>query len=198
VTDMMVKPAGENVGHGVALSDPFEKKLGLQWKRWDAGKYGDFIKIAEGELRMQALGASAADAAMIALYPGNHRYEAQVELDLVGDGAEAGLLLYYSEEKFVGIALKNGKVLRHGMWGAAPQYPYSDSKIYLRILNDRHSVSFFTSPDGINWTRCRQSSETSGYQHNVLKGFKSLKIGLYAAGEGKVIFRDFRYCGLNE
>ena len=40
-------------------------------------------------------------------------------------------------------------------------------------------------------------SEVSGYHHNVAGQFLALKPAIYAAGEGKVHFRDFRYRALD-
>jgi len=38
--------------------------------------------------------------------------------------------------------------------------------------------------------------ELSGYHHDTLRNWSWLKVGLCAAGEGTVTFRDFRYRGL--
>ena len=35
--------------------------------------------------------------------------------------------------------------------------------------------------------------EVSGYNHNVAGGFLSLRPALYAAGQGEVRFRNFKY-----
>ena len=39
--------------------------------------------------------------------------------------------------------------------------------------------------------------EVSGYHHNVAGQFLALKPAIYAAGEGQVRFRDFRYRALD-
>ena len=39
--------------------------------------------------------------------------------------------------------------------------------------------------------------EVSGYHHNVAGQFLALKPAIYAAGEGKVHFRDFSYRALD-
>ena len=41
------------------------------------------------------------------------------------------------------------------------------------------------------------SVEVSGYNHNVLGGFLSLRIGLGAVGDGTVKFRNFIYQPIN-
>jgi xylan 1,4-beta-xylosidase len=40
--------------------------------------------------------------------------------------------------------------------------------------------------------------EVSGYHHNVLGDFLSLKFGVYCAGLGEVRLRDFIYMALEE
>ena len=54
-----------------------------------------------------------------------------------------------------------------------------------------------TSADGEAWEKYPVQMEVSGYHHNVAGQFLALKPGIYAAGEGKVHFRDFRYRALD-
>ena len=65
--------------------------------------------------------------------------------------------------------------------------------VWFRLRNDRHVVSFWYSPDGRNWTKADKSCETSGYHHNMAGEFLSLRPGIYAAGYGEVVFRNFKY-----
>jgi xylan 1,4-beta-xylosidase len=58
-------------------------------------------------------------------------------------------------------------------------------------------VTFRYSKDGgRSWTLHPLRMEVSGYHHNVFGGFLSLKVGIYAAGQGRVRLRDFRYRAL--
>jgi hypothetical protein len=68
----------------------------------------------------------------------------------------------------------------------------------LRVRNDRHIVSFFTSgDDGRTWQRFDRGMEVSGYHHNVRGGFLMLRPGLYAAGRGSPLSRfPFSCAGL--
>nr|WP_205462003.1 hypothetical protein [Mangrovibacterium lignilyticum] len=63
----------------------------------------------------------------------------------------------------------------------------------LRIKNVDNVVNMFYSLDGENWTQTENSLEVSGFHHNVLGGFLSLRIGLCAIGDGKVKFKNFAY-----
>jgi xylan 1,4-beta-xylosidase len=68
--------------------------------------------------------------------------------------------------------------------------------LYLKIVNDAQIVSFYYGLDGINWTRHAVRSEVSGYNANTVDDLVSLRPGLFAAGNGAVRFRDFRYLAL--
>ena len=70
-------------------------------------------------------------------------------------------------------------------------------KLWLRVKHDRHIVTVHTSTDGSTWTKYPVQMEVSGYHHNVAGGFLALKPSLYAAGQGKVHFRNFRYRALD-
>ena len=51
----------------------------------------------------------------------------------------------------------------------------------------------YYSVDGADWKKIESSLEVSALHHNALGGFLSLRIGLCAIGEGKVIFKNFTY-----
>jgi len=51
----------------------------------------------------------------------------------------------------------------------------------------------YYSVDGKQWNKIENSAEVSGYNHNVLSGFLSLRLGLCAIGDGKVKFKNFVY-----
>ncbi|MNI91674.1 hypothetical protein D3C73_1493750 [compost metagenome] len=64
---------------------------------------------------------------------------------------------------------------------------------WLRIRNEKHIVSYSFSADGLHWSRYDKVSEASGFHHNTLGLFLSLRIGLTAAGSGTVAFHSFQY-----
>lgn len=69
-------------------------------------------------------------------------------------------------------------------------------RLFMRIENDRHIVTIWTSRDGEAWDKFDVQMETSGYHHNVAYDFLSLRPALYAAGDGEVRFRGLRYRAL--
>jgi beta-xylosidase len=64
---------------------------------------------------------------------------------------------------------------------------------YLRILNDENEISFYYSKNGKDWTRVERTIDATGFNHNIFGGFMSLRAGLFAFGDGKVMFDDFIY-----
>ncbi len=68
--------------------------------------------------------------------------------------------------------------------------------MFLRLVNDRHLVSLFTSADGRDWKRYDTRMDVSGYHHNTAYDFLSLRPALYAPGDGEARFRSFRYRAL--
>ena len=75
--------------------------------------------------------------------------------------------------------------------------PGKGGRLWLRVRNDRYIVTIHTSTDGRTWEKYPVQMEVSGYHHNVAGQFLALKPAIYAAGEGKVRFRDFRYRALD-
>ena len=65
--------------------------------------------------------------------------------------------------------------------------------VFLRLKNINNTVDMFYSIDGEKWKKIENSLEVSCYNHNVLGGFLSLRLGLCSIGEGKVKFKNFIY-----
>ena len=69
-------------------------------------------------------------------------------------------------------------------------------KLWLRVTNDRHIVTFHHCADGRDWTKFDVQMETSGYHHNVAGDFLSLRQAIYVAGTGEAAFSGLRYRSL--
>ena len=127
---------------------------------------------------------------------GDHDYEAAVRLDLEG-GAAAGLLAYYDERMFAGIGSGPDGVFVYAK-GRRASAPFDPAPArFLKIRLEGYNLSMSWSADGEAWTPCPMALEVSGYQHNVLGGFTSLKVGVAVKGEGAVLVDDFRYRALD-
>jgi beta-xylosidase len=65
--------------------------------------------------------------------------------------------------------------------------------VFLRLKNINNTVDMFYSLDGEKWKKIENSIEVTGYNHNVLGGFLSLRLGLCSIGDGKIKFKNFKY-----
>jgi xylan 1,4-beta-xylosidase len=68
-------------------------------------------------------------------------------------------------------------------------------RVRLRVTNRENIVTFYYSRNGEPWVKHPWQMEVSGYHHNVLGGFLSLKFAVYCVGVGEAKLRDFVYRG---
>lgn len=181
------KPRGEDVGHGLPLSDDFSTpQPGLAWRtaRHTVFRTGDGMLVLEGR------GTSPDSAATISLAPVNGSFELSVEVELAG-AAEAGLALTGPEgpQGITAVALRPGVAVSYvrgrGERGATP---CTAPRVHLRIRNVDQDVALYHSADGLTWQKFAWGSEISG--NDVVR------VALYATGKGAARFRNFRYRGL--
>lgn len=192
-SDKLHLPAGEKMKSHASLSDDFSSpQLGMQWqffKKYDPERY----TLKNGQLILQADGNSFDNSGPLLVNTADRRYEIQVEYTVEGD-ATAGLCLFYNEQgnmrisvdenRFTVFNQKSAKISRINEFG---------NHGYLRIMNDENEVSFYYSRDGAAWEKLERTIDATGFNHNVFGGFMSLRAGLYAFGEGRVIFDNFIY-----
>lgn len=199
-TDVIAKPVGENVGHGMPLSDDFSSStLGIQWTYNPSTKPEDAFKSGAGKLVMKAAGSLSgkdlipADAMMLGVMPVNHEYEAEVEVTIPAT-AEAGLLLSPGE----GAVLSAGQSREGGSWATVglregkvfATNDSTDSKethVFLRLRSMKYDISESYSMDGKTWIPF----------DNATRVTEARRLYLYAAGTGDVVFRNFKYRGLD-
>lgn len=120
-------------------------------------------------------------------------FEAEIKIEPEVN-IEAGLIMYYNQTAFAGIAIKEGKVfsLSKGKkhWGAEIKAPKCN---FLKIKLDNFTLYMSYSNDGIKWEPYEIALDVSGYHNNILSGFSSLKVGVYCKGDGSVLIDDFKY-----
>lgn len=194
------KPRGGQASPaGTPLSDDFTRnRLGLQWTFFDPGP--NELQRARYEHRslvLRAKGSSLADCSPLTCIVGDRSYEAQVELQTSGD-AQGGLALFYDGRGHVGIGF--GKGLMHtycySQEHAWMRQEVKASRYRLKVINRANVVTFLYAADDGPWVQHPWQMEVSGYHHNVFGGFLSLRLALYAAGQGEVRLRNFQYRGL--
>lgn len=183
-----------------ALSDDFSSdRLGTQWA-FHAPRVDEMRRVQYGPnaLRLKGAGTSPADGSPLTCLVGDRAYQAEITLELIGEG-EGGLLLFYNEKAFVGLGFAPDglRVFQYAEEQAWARQALAARRLRLRLVNDHHVVTYHYSRDeGRTWTRLDTRMEVSGIHHNVFGGFLSLRIGLYSAGEGSVEFSDFSYRAL--
>jgi xylan 1,4-beta-xylosidase len=182
------KPVGENVGHGMPLSDDFKGKvIGPQWDFLDNGPAADKIVSGGGKLRMQAKGEGPADARQLTFIPANISYDIQVEVE-IPDGAEAGMLIWGGNTAFNGTAIRKDEVFMFERTREHRRTKYDGNRVFFKAHCIKHDVNLYYSPDSKMWHKFENGVDVSSGGGRIM---------LYADGKGEVIFRDFRYQGLD-
>jgi xylan 1,4-beta-xylosidase len=196
----IIKPIGSPGGaSGYPLSDDFStNKLGVQWSFFNPGE--DEAKRARYEaqaLVISAKGITLADCSPLTFIVGDRSYEAAITLE-IGAGVQAGITLFYSERMFCGFGFSNQQMFTYN-YGEEQIWMRQDlaaRTVRLKVVNRANIVTFYYSRDDGAWVKHPWQMEVSGYHHNVLGGFLSLKFGVYCAGVGNAKLRDFVYMAL--
>ncbi len=195
-TDIIRKPAGANVGHGMPLSDDFsDSEIGIQWLYAPNVDPAALFRPGNGKLIMKAAGTipgraavPPAEAVTLGVMPVHHSYEAEVEIE-IPDSAEAGIWLGpggRGGSAWATVGLRKGEAL--ATWpGQANYLPWKGNRIFIRMRNMKFDVSAWYSADGKNWLPFANSTQVA----------EGRRLSLYAAGSGEVVFRNFKYRGLD-
>jgi xylan 1,4-beta-xylosidase len=184
------KPAGENVGDGMPLSDDFSGPTrGIQWTHSPSVNPDTAFKFGGGRLAVTAGGKGPTDGTSLNLAPANRAYEVEVEIE-VPAGVEAGLILSGGRGggggSYAAAGMKQGQAF--AKWQGVPnEMPWTGNRILVQIRNDHADVTCKYSKDGKVWVPFDNSTSVAG----------ASRVGLYAAGQGEAIFRNFKYRGLD-
>lgn len=195
-TDTLAKPPGENVGHGMPLSDDFSAAtIGIQWQYSPQVDPAASFHVGGGALKLEAAGSIPgwksilpAGATTLSVMPVNHSYEAEVEVT-IPDTAEGGLMLDsggWGGNTWATVGLRKGQAL--ATWGGQSNYlNWDGNHIFIRMRNRKYDLSCFYSTDGKNWTPFANSTHVT----------EGRRLSLYGAGTGEVMFQSFKYRGLD-
>jgi xylan 1,4-beta-xylosidase len=175
------------------LNDDFSgQTLKPHWKffgEYDTGRF----HLANHSLVINAKGQSIGDCSPLVCIPSDHAYTAEVELTVEGD-AIGGLVLFYDNNYYSGILADHENVLANLRgWQFPTEKNVIKDHVFLRLKNINNNVDMYFSTDGIRWNKIENSVEVSGFNHNALSGFLSLRIGLCSIGNGTVQFKNFAY-----
>lgn len=193
------KPKAPPSSQGTPFSDDFStSRMGVQWSFYKGSEADRTRYRYEGQsLVLSAKGTSPADSSPLWFVTGDHAYEIEVEID-ADPGATAGLLLFYSSRLYAGLGYSATHFIMHSYGLDRPHNKpaHVARRLHIRLRNDRHIVKMHYSVDGKAWERYDRGMELSGYHHNVAYEFLSLRPAVYAAGQGEVRFRQFKYRAL--
>lgn len=198
LSEPLPKPVqGRAIPHGVPLSDDFEGEiLAPQWAFYRPGA-DEYSRVAlrRGTLHLRAKGSEPRDSSPLCFVCGDRAYRVEVEIER-DPGARGGLLLFYNDRLYCGLGFDDGGLVMHRYGLERRRSEPAGRRLHLRIENDEHIVTIWTSADGRRWDKFDVQMEVSGYHHNVAYDFLSLRPAIYAAGEGEVRFRRLRYHAL--
>lgn len=193
------KPGGTAVPHGIARSSDFAKAdMGRLWSLYASSPDApDRLQFEPGTLIVKAQGKGPQDGSVLTQQVGDRAFEISVELELRG-ASEGGLLLFFNNRLFLGMGVDGSRMVSYrGGKASYWQEPAPPArKMYLRIVNDHQIVTQYYSLDGQAWTRHEVRSQVEGYTANTMDDLLSLRPALFASGDGKVAFRQFRYRAL--
>ncbi|WP_409977365.1 family 43 glycosylhydrolase [Sphingomonas sp. Y38-1Y] len=194
------KPGGRAVPHGLPHSSSFAKAdMGRLWSLYATApdEADRASRLERGAVVLRGKGKSPADGTVLTQQVGDRAFEVTVELELIGE-SEGGLLLFFNDRLFLGMGIDGKRMVsyRGGKVSHWPEPAPPSRRMHMRIVNDHQIVTFYYSPDGKAWTRHGVRSQVTGYNANTIDDLLSLRPGLFAAGDGEVRFRDFRYRAL--
>lgn len=194
-SDILQKPAGENVGHGLPLSDDFSgEALGLQWRHFETQDPKDSYLLKDRQLIMQAKGSSFSTGSYLACLPVNKAYEVQLEVQIRGR-LEAGLMLLNGNflgettPQHHGCGFREHETFTYWRSKEHAKAAFDGDTIHFKFLNIHYDAKAFYSSDGHDWQLFDRGLELSD-------SFGRQFLGLYAFGEGQAYFRHFQYRGL--
>jgi xylan 1,4-beta-xylosidase len=190
-TAVLQKPAGDNTGSGMPLSDEFRSNQpGFQWSYTNVLKEDADITSGDGELRLRGGGSTVEDAPFISVSPVNHAYQAQAEVE-TAEGVQAGLVFAEGEGApgVTGGILEKGELILYVAGKQQLTVPWNADRAFFKLVDMNHDISVFYSHDGVDWKRF-----DFGLQFD---GVSNVRVGLLANGSGMATFRRFVYRGLD-
>jgi xylan 1,4-beta-xylosidase len=203
----IAKPrAGRAVEHGQAFSDDFAgDRLAAHWAFYDPGENEDarlrFEPSGPGTdpsrgLVIAGKGTQPRDSSPLCFIAGDLAYEMTVCIDVRAE-AQAGVLLFYNRRLYCGLGFDRQRFTMHRYGLERRSKPITTGpKLWLRVRNDHHIVTFHHGSDGRTWTKFDVQMEVSGYHHNVAGDFLSLRPALFCAGAGEAKFSHLEFRAL--
>jgi len=191
--DVIKKPAGQSIKSDFVLSDNFTgTKLNPQWQFFDEYD-SQRITFSSNGIKIKGKGTGIGQSSPLLCTPSDHSYTAEVEVEIEGN-TSAGLVLFYDTKLFTGIAFDKENIMAIlRVWQFPTVKGVNKAHLFLRLKKMEQVVDMYYSLDGKDWLKIENSAEVSSFNHNVLSGFMSLRLGLSSVGDGQVTFKNFIY-----
>ena len=191
----MPAPMGVAQRPMLELSDDFRApKLKATWGAWNESDLSRF-QTGQGALLMRGKGDSPGQSSPLTIMARDASYQVQV-VATPQNGSGAILGLFYNPDNWLMAELKNGQLRVASHKETLTSREWKAATAHLRIINRRNYVEFFASENGRDWLSLLADFDTSGWNHNALRGFQALRPCLTATGAGQTRFSDFRYRAL--
>lgn len=192
------KPSGQNIGIKDQLSDTFsEKQLKNTWRSWGENNWKRY-SLDNGHLSITGAGTEIGQSHPLTVIAGDHSYEISIKLKTEGKNLKTGLILQYDEKIYNAISYESDKLVIYRL--GTPLWKEDISKtewLWLKMKNKNQYLSFYYSLDGKKYKKLSPVINVIHQNTNAYNEFLSLRPGIFSCGEGRVIFRDFYYTGLN-
>ena len=202
--DTIPMPKGDNVGHGMPISDDFSSdELGVQWVHNPSEK--ERVLIRNGELLLEARGESSKNASSLWVVATNKSFEATVKIECP-EGVMAGLTFgnhegLKTDGKIVSYTEGDVSSVYHAMrsesWGGRSTDVPVKTKglVYLKIRNYRQDLSFYSSDDGEHWTTFHNGIRSGNH---TIRLFAARTDDRSTRKSKKASFSHFKYIGLDD
>lgn len=164
-------------------------RLGPHWHFFGGERLTDY-SIEDHQLLLNTA-SNKAEGPLLSI-PVHHAYTVDVSVAVAGE-AQGTLGLFYKPGFHCGIGFDGKQAFAFRDQYRSEHVEVSSESAALRIVNDHHEVSLYFRGVNGQWNKLDHGFEMSGFHHNVLGDFLSLRIALNATGEGRVRFSEFAY-----
>ena len=175
------------------ISDNFESgAIGWQWQGWKE-PITTIVTTKKGAAIVPGKGTSPKDGRMMIAASPEYKYTVETSVTL-GKGNEAGLMLFYRQNAFVGVTVSKDVITIHKSASSKDEIlnKFGES-LRLRLENKGKTLTMSASKDGNEWVVIYENLDISNMHHNKLGDFISLRPALCSIGEGEAKFHEFIY-----
>lgn len=186
------KPAGYPLPEQWELSDSFySDSLKITWKMFGR-EHLSRVRTGDGILKLDGEGSSPGTSAPLVLSTGDCSYVVAVTVNRP-ERCEAGLILIYDESHFTAASWDGSRITLYRLGMPIASAPAVGQQLRLYLRNNQNEVAFYYSIDGGPLKKLNYVSAVHSMNGTAYGGGCTLRPGIFAFGEGRTVFSDFRY-----